>query len=228
MPALRCLIHEKINGFDADVWDDIVRASRSDILMSHEFVATVEEAFDDQARFAHAVIYDDRRPVACGSLCAFPIDVSLLADGSTRRITEIISKPVPSLLRRTIVFCGLPVSVGARHLAIAPGAPHQDVLRIMHEHAVSFAQRERAPLYRFQGILAPRSTGDGIPATIRLPPFLIAGDEHVRSPVFRHRVIYRRPSEPVSTVRAQVAGQIARRGSAVRTTRRHGRHCPPV
>ena len=50
MPALRCSIHEKISRLDADDWDDVVRASRSDILMSHEFVAAVEEAFDDQAR----------------------------------------------------------------------------------------------------------------------------------------------------------------------------------
>ncbi len=150
MPALGCSIHDKISRCDADDLDDVVRASRSDILMSHEFVATVEEAFDDQARFVHTVVYDDRRPVACGSLCAFAIDSNLLADGSTRRITEIIGRRAPSLMRRTIVFCGLPVSVGARHLAIAPGAPHQDVLRIMHEHAVSFARRERAPYIVFK------------------------------------------------------------------------------
>ena len=150
MPAIRCSIHEKISQCDADEWDEIVRASRSGILMSHGFVAAVEEAFEDQARFAHAVVYDDRRAVACGSLCAFPIDFNLLADGFTRRITEIISKPVPSLIRKTIVFCGLPVSVGARHLAIAPGARHEDVLRAMHEIAVSFARRERAPYIVFK------------------------------------------------------------------------------
>ena len=184
MPALRCSIHEKISRCDADDWDDVVRASRSGILMSHEFVAAVEEAFDDQARFAHAVVYDDRRAVACGSLCAFPIDFNLLADGSARRITEIISKPVPSLIRRTIVFCGLPVSVGARHLAIAPGARHQDVLRAMHEHAVSFARRERAPYIVFKEFSARERPAMDYPARARLPAFLIPGDEHVRSPVF--------------------------------------------
>ena len=122
MPAIRCSIHEKISQCDADEWDEVVRASRAGILMSHRFVAAVEESFEDQARFAHAVLYDDRRAVACGSLCAFPIDFNLLADGSARRITEIISRPLPSLMRKTIILCGLPVSVGARHLAIVPGA----------------------------------------------------------------------------------------------------------
>jgi predicted N-acyltransferase len=150
MPAIRCSIHEKINRCDADEWDEIVRASGSGILMSHAFVASVEDAFEDQARFAHAVLYDDRRPVACASFCAFPIDFTLLADGLARRITDIISKPLPSLMRRTIVFCGLPVSVGARHLAIAPGARHEEALRALHEIAVSFARRERAPYVVFK------------------------------------------------------------------------------
>ena len=88
--------------------------------------------------------------MACGSFSAFPIDFNLLADGFTRRITEIISKAVPSLMRKTIVFCGLPVSVGAKHLAIAPWARHEDVLRTMHAIAVSFARRERSPYIVFK------------------------------------------------------------------------------
>jgi predicted N-acyltransferase len=154
MPAIRCSIHEKIGQCDADEWDEIVRASRSGILMSHGFVAAVEDAFKDEARFAHAVVYDDRRAVACGSFCAFPIDFNLLAEGFTRRVTEIISKPMPSLMHRTVVFCGLPVSVGARSLAIAPGARHEDVLRALHEIAVSVARRERAPYIVFKEFAA--------------------------------------------------------------------------
>ena len=55
-----------------------------------------------------------------------------------------------SIMRQKIVFCGLPVSVGAKHLAIAPGARHEDVLRPIHEFAVSFARRERAPYIVFK------------------------------------------------------------------------------
>src|SRR5271157_1943115 len=150
MPADVSSIRETIRQCNTDEWDEIVRASLSGILMSHGFVAAVEEAFENQARFAHAVVYADGRAVACGSFCAFPIDLNLLADGFARRITEILSKPVPSLMRKTIVFCGLPVSVGARHLAIAPGARHQDVLRAMHEIAESFARREGAPYIVFK------------------------------------------------------------------------------
>jgi predicted N-acyltransferase len=154
MPAIRCSIHERISQFNADEWDEIVGTSRSGILMSHRFVAAVEEAFENQARFAHAVVYDDTRASACGSFCAFPIDFNLLADGFERRITEFVGKVLPSLMHKTIVFCGLPVSVGARHLAIAPGARHEDVLRAMNEIAVSFARRERAPYVVFKEFAA--------------------------------------------------------------------------
>ena len=83
MPATVCSIYEKIGQCDADEWDEIVRVSRAGILMSHAFVAAVEEAFADQARFAHTVVYDEGRAVACASFCAFPIDLNLLADGFT-------------------------------------------------------------------------------------------------------------------------------------------------
>ncbi len=150
MPALLSSIRETIGQCNADEWDEIVRASHSGILMSRGFVAAVEEAFEDQARFAHAVVHDDGQAVACGSFCAFPIDLNMLADGSARRITEILSKRVPSMMRKKVVFCGLPVSVGAKHLAIAPGARHEDVLRAMHEIAVSLARRERASFIVFK------------------------------------------------------------------------------
>jgi predicted N-acyltransferase len=150
MPPGLVSIHDKISQCNAHEWDELSRASLSGILMSHGFVAAAEEAFENQARFAHAVLHDEGRAVACASLCAFPVDLNLLAEGFARRITETLTKQVPSMMRKTIVFCGLPVSVGAKHLAIAPGARHEDVLRTLHEIAVSFARRERAPYIVFK------------------------------------------------------------------------------
>jgi hypothetical protein len=118
--------------------------------MGRGFIAAVEDAFEGEARFAHAVVRDGRRAVACASLCAFPVDLNLLADGRTRRVTEIIGKPLPPLMRHRVILCGLPVSVGARHLAIVPGARHEEVLRAVHEEALALARRERAPYVAFK------------------------------------------------------------------------------
>ena len=75
MPTTLCSIHERISQCNADEWDEIVRDSRAGIFMSHAFVAAAEEAFLDQARFAHAIVYHDpAAPSPAGSFCAFPID----------------------------------------------------------------------------------------------------------------------------------------------------------
>jgi hypothetical protein len=87
MPTTLCSIHERISQCNADEWDEIVRDCRAGIFMSHAFVAAVEEAFLDQARFAHAIVYHDQRAVACGSFCAFPIR-SMLA-GSLTSLREL-------------------------------------------------------------------------------------------------------------------------------------------
>ncbi len=68
MSGIRCTIQEKISRCDADEWDEIVRASGSGVLMSHEFVAAAEEAFEDQARFAAR---DRPRRWACRGLREF-------------------------------------------------------------------------------------------------------------------------------------------------------------
>ena len=121
--------------------------------------------------------------VACGSFLPFPIDFNLLADGFARQITEIMSKQLPSIMRRKIVFCGLPVSVGAKHLAIAPETPHEDVLRTLHETAVSFATREHAPYIVFKEFPAEDCPTMRLLAEAWVPAFLVSGDEHIFGPV---------------------------------------------
>jgi hypothetical protein len=118
---------------------EIVQESRSGILVSHAFVAAVERAFKGQARLARAVFRDDGRAVARGSLCAFPVDFNLLAEEWARRGTEIVAPPLTSPIRKTVVFCGLPVSVGTRHPSIAPGARHQEVMSALHQVAAVVA-----------------------------------------------------------------------------------------
>ena len=77
-------LHDKISHIDPNEWDAVSCASDSGILMSHSFVTAVEQAFENQARFTHVVFREEGRAVACGSFCAFPIDLDLLADGFAR------------------------------------------------------------------------------------------------------------------------------------------------
>jgi predicted N-acyltransferase len=143
-------IHTTIGQCNSDDWDELVHATSAGAFMSRAFVAAVEEAFANQARFGRAIIRDADRAVACASLCAFPIDIALLTQGYARQVAKVVDKMAPFMTRSRILFCGLPVSVGAKHLAIASDARHEDVLRTLHATAVSFAQRERADFIVFK------------------------------------------------------------------------------
>ncbi len=144
-------LHERIGECNLQEWEEIIRGTESNILMSAPFISSVEEAFADQSRFAHAIVHDaGGAAVACASFCSFSIDVNLLADGIARRVTGALGKLAPSLIKKKVIFCGLPVSVGAKHLAIVPGARHEEVLRTMHDIAVSLAKRERASFIVFK------------------------------------------------------------------------------
>jgi predicted N-acyltransferase len=141
---IRSSVCETISRCDAEAWDTVVRQAGADIFMSRAFAAAVEEAFAGEAQFWHVVLYEDDVPVACGSLCAFPVDLGALASPATRRFTTALGRLVPRLVRPTILFCGLPVSLAAKHLAVVPGIRHDQVLGVLHELLISVARREGA------------------------------------------------------------------------------------
>ena len=80
---------------------------------------------------------------------AFPIDFNLLADGPARRITEIVSKRMPSMNAQEDGFCGLPVSVGAKP-GDRPTARHEHVVRAMPRDCRRVRGREHAPFVVFK------------------------------------------------------------------------------
>ena len=59
MASILCSIYETINQCDADEWDELIRTSGEDIFLSHGFIAAVEDAFKDEARFAHVVVHNE-------------------------------------------------------------------------------------------------------------------------------------------------------------------------
>ncbi len=126
-------------------WDTVCRASSADLFASREFVSVVQESFAGQARVWYVVIYqDDVRPVACAAVCLFPVDLSLLAQGAARRVVERLGRLLPRVTRLQTLIGGLPVSVGRKQLAIAPGADPRAVFEELDRVLVSLARREGA------------------------------------------------------------------------------------
>ncbi len=98
----------------------------------------------------------------------------------------------------------------------------------MHEIAVSLARREHAPYIVFKEFPA----GD----CPKMDFLQQLGYRRFSSPAMNtfgrrfagHRLLRRRPPEPVSAVCAQVAGEVSCRRPAIRTADRHGRDPAPV
>jgi hypothetical protein len=141
--------HRSIRDCSAEVWNSVA-AQSGNVFMEHGFIAAVEEAFSEEVRFEHVVTYDDGRAIACGSLCAFPFDLDLLADGALRKLTTGWRRLFPTSLKLNVIFCGLPVSVGSNQLAFATGANTELVLGVVHRLATSFARRVSAPFVIFK------------------------------------------------------------------------------
>jgi hypothetical protein len=89
MPATLGSIHAKISRCDADAWDDVVRASRSGILMSRGCVAAVEDACAGQARFARHRL---RRWACRGLLDAEGFQEQAHFDAIVAEAQEIVSR----------------------------------------------------------------------------------------------------------------------------------------
>ena len=146
---MTCESYLRIADCPGAAWDSVVE-QHGGVFMTREFIAATEEAFSDQVRFEHVIAYDRGRPVACGCFCSFPLDLDLLSDDRTRWLTRALRGLCPSALKAKVIFCGLPVSVGANQLALCPGERGGRALRLMHRTATAFARQEGARFIIFK------------------------------------------------------------------------------
>jgi hypothetical protein len=143
----------------AGEWDEVVAASRpaGAAFCSRGFLAAIEEAYESELKFLHAIVYDEGRPAACASFCTYPIDPVLLSDGAMKRVAQAIGKVAPFVRTQKIIMGGPPASVGASHLAMVPGAHRERIIKALHETAVAFARREGANFIAFKELTGAES-----------------------------------------------------------------------
>src|SRR5262245_47492045 len=118
----RAAIYPSIRDVSCDEWNSL-RDPLRDPLMDPRFILAVESSMASLGRVRQVLIRDESgAPAAAASLCSFDINASVLAEGSSRRVAEVIGRFAPRLLRLRILLCGLPVSTGSSHLRLAAGA----------------------------------------------------------------------------------------------------------
>ena len=78
------------------------------------------------------------------SCSRFRADLTTLARPAAKRIFEVGRYALPSLGRMKILFCGLPLSVGQKHLLLASIADPRVVLQLLDKILDELAVRENA------------------------------------------------------------------------------------
>jgi len=115
------------------------------MFMGPRFLRAVEIGFERAGRFRHLIAYDgDSGPVGWASSCAFPVDLGTLATAGLRKGLGALRKALPRAGRFTILFVGLPVSLGQNHLALAPGADVAATLGALDDVLVDVGARDGA------------------------------------------------------------------------------------
>jgi hypothetical protein len=125
-------------------WERCFHATTT-VFMDRKFLLTVEKTLGKERRFWHVIFYDTAlEPVAWTSLCTFRVDLTTLASSAVKKIFEVGRCVLPSLARMKILFCGLPLSVGQKHLFLATTADWRVVLQLLDKILDELAVRENA------------------------------------------------------------------------------------
>ena len=143
-------LYESIDAVPEDEWAEVCRTTPTWFL-EPGFLRALERTLPERARIYHAIFRDqDDKPVACASLCLYPVDLLSLASLAIRNRTAWVRKLFPGLTQVKILMCGLPFSAGQSHLAFAPGADRPRILEQLDLLLRQLARREGAKLIVFK------------------------------------------------------------------------------
>jgi predicted N-acyltransferase len=147
---LVCSWRQSIAERDPAEWAALA-GTPGDFAMDTRFLATVEHAFRREARFWNVMLQTpDGTPAAAAFVSLYPIDAALFLQGRARRFVEQVRRLVPSFFKYRVLFCGCPVSTGASHVRLAPGADPLAVFRVLDAGLDRLARQRRARLIVFK------------------------------------------------------------------------------
>ena len=114
--GLTVRVYRDINEIPAAEWDSVL--GPDDLLMSHRFVLTCQQARIEEASFWHLLIAKDGEIVGIATLHRMLVNLELLSNGLTRKLVDQLKGQWTGFFRLPVLFCGLPVSCGEPCLKI--------------------------------------------------------------------------------------------------------------
>jgi predicted N-acyltransferase len=122
------------------------------LFLDRRFITAVESSLSDAgSRLSHVIFRDDTgAPVACASLCLYPVDLSVLAGERIKRWVLRLRRVFPAFGFVRVLFCGLPVSIGQSSLGFADGCDAAAVIALLESVMRGVARREKARMFVFK------------------------------------------------------------------------------
>jgi predicted N-acyltransferase len=138
-------IFDSLDTVCLDEWNRVLSNSGSNVFMHPRLLRALETTMSCVSRFRYILFYNKAvEPIACAVLTTFHMDLAIIAGAGTQRMTKLLRRILPSLLRVTVLFCGLPLSVGQKSLLLAPNANANDVILLLDSIADQVATEEKA------------------------------------------------------------------------------------
>jgi predicted N-acyltransferase len=147
--AYRLEIAERVADLNPADWDSL-RTPKDCGFMDRRFVEAVEASRPGGGKFWSLLVYSGDRPVASACLSLFAADAAIVATGWAKRLTDRIRRIFPHYLRFNVLFCGLPVSAGQRHLLFSADADRPQVTRLIDAQMRALAKQHRAKILIFK------------------------------------------------------------------------------
>jgi predicted N-acyltransferase len=140
-------IYDSIQELDLDSWQQIFYKTNNTVFMDIDFLSVVEKSMQDVSKFWYIIFYDQSgSPHACTCLSSFKVDPLILAHQQVKKITYFFRKFYDKFLYITILFCGLPISLGQNHLLFIPEANQVKIIELLEDIMQGLARTEKASL----------------------------------------------------------------------------------
>jgi len=174
MPDLESQVFTSIDDIDPALWNSMLQPG--EFLASHDFVRACEKAGIGGAEFRYVLVFERGCLIGSAALFNMRVGLDLLAAGLTRSFFDVMRRVNPSLASVSVVFCGLPVSLGTSCVRLAHGHSHDGATSLITAVMKDFAEDSGAGFLCFKEFgeqesraLGPALTTEGFTRASSLP-----------------------------------------------------------
>jgi len=115
------LTSQVFSSFDDAPADWRALCPRDDLAMDPAVLSISQRTLADQCRCWGVIVYDHGKAIGCAALSQFPTELAEISHPGFVRMREAIRRVWPGFLRVNVLFCGLPIPSGSRHLRARVG-----------------------------------------------------------------------------------------------------------